>query len=109
LQALVRARQRNQTGNHFCVVGYRWPGDTATVWVHWSEERRLLLWRDNADAELRTKGLILAQRDLRLGEDTVGSAAEIRGSTYRVSEGWWHAVVRDCQAHGERFTVPPFP
>lgn len=109
MQALVRVRQRNQRANHFCVVGYRWPGGDATVWVHWDEERRLLLWRDSSDPELRAKGLVLAQRDLRLGEDTVASADEIRGSTYRVTQAWWYAVVRDCQAHGERFTVAPLP
>lgn len=107
LQALVRSSQREPVAHHFCVVGYRWPGDQATVWVHWEEERRLLLWRDNEDAELRVAGLVQARRSLRLGEDTVASPDDIQGSTYRVTEAWWHAVAKDCRAHGERFVVGP--
>jgi hypothetical protein len=109
LQALVRATKADGKVNHFCVIGYRWSGDQAAVWVHWEEERRLLLWRDNEDAELRVAGLVQARRTLRFGEDTVASPDELQGSTYRVTEAWWRAVVHDCRAQGERFVVPAPP
>jgi hypothetical protein len=95
--------------NHFCVVGYRWPGGHMTVWAHWQEAQRLLLWHNNSDLEMRTNGLVYAQRDLKPGRDTVESAEDLQGSTYLTTRAWWEAVVKDCRAHGERFTVAPFP
>lgn len=82
LRALVAFEHKNGVPNHFCVVGYRWPGNHMTVWVHWQEEQRLLLWRGNSDLEMRTNGIIYAQADLKLGKDTVESADDIQSSTY---------------------------
>jgi hypothetical protein len=109
LRALVAFNHKNGVPNHFCVVGYRWPSDNLTVWVHWQEEQRLLLWRGNSDPEMRRDGIIYAQVDLKLGKDTVESGDEIRGSTYLTTRAWWEAVAKDCRTHGEQFTVPPFP
>jgi hypothetical protein len=109
LQALLLLGGKNQATNHFCVVGYKWPDGNAAVWVLWREEQRLMLWRDNSDPELRAQGLVHAQRDLKLGKDTVANEAEIRGSTYLVTRAWWESVAKDCDSHGERLTVPSFP
>jgi hypothetical protein len=109
LRELVAFNHKNNVPNHFCIIGYRWPSDNTTVWAHWQEEQRLLLWRGSSDSEMRRNGLVYAQCDLKLGKDTVESSDDIRGSTYLTTRAWWEAVARDCRAHGEPWTLPPFP
>lgn len=108
IRKLLLGEKKNKRTNHFCVVGYAWPDNNVQVWVHWTQEQRLLLWRDNSDIEMREKGLIHAQRNLKLGKDTVEKAADIQGSTYLVTRAWWQAVSKDCAAHGQKFTIRPF-
>jgi hypothetical protein len=54
-------------------------------------------------------GLVMARRDLRLGEDTVETEDDINGSTFLVTRAWWHAVSRDCAANGQHYTIGWFP
>jgi len=102
---LVAAEQRQSMPNHFCAIGYELDGGGSSVWVHWTEARRLLLWRGSSDPVQREEGLIQARRDLELGQDTVEQNQEIAGSSYRVTRAWWEAVVSDCESHGERLTL----
>jgi hypothetical protein len=102
------AQKKNNKTQNFCVVGYVWPDDYPVVWVHWREEQRLLLWRSGNSEEQREKGLMMARRNLKLGRDTVATQNEIGGSNYLTTHAWWHAVVDDCAAHGQEFTIKPF-
>jgi hypothetical protein len=104
----IAFENQNARSNAFCVVGYTYPGGESAVWVHWQEEERLLLWRPSSDAEMREKGWAYAERDLKLGKDTVEKVDDLEGSTYRVTRAWWNAVAQDCDAHGEKITLPPF-
>jgi hypothetical protein len=108
IKKLLLFEKKNRSTNHFCVVGYAWPDNNVTVWVHWTEAQRLLLWRENSAQEMREKGLVHAQRNLKLGKDTVEKSADIQGSSYLVTRAWWQAVTKDCAAHGQKFTIKPF-
>ncbi len=108
LKNLVTGENKNGATNQFCVIGYAYADKNASAWVHWLGEQRLLLWRGNSDQELREQGLTMAQRDLKLGEDTVETQSDINGSTYLVTRAWWQAVTQDCAAHGQRYTIEPF-
>jgi hypothetical protein len=108
LKKLLIAENKNRTTHPFCVVGYAYADNVSTVWVHWIDEQRLLLWRGNSDQALREQGLVMSKRDLKLGEDTVEAEDDIQGSTYLVTRAWWQAVTQDCAAHGQRYTIEPF-
>ena len=108
LMQLLLGESKNGTTNQFCVVGYEYANGIVNVWVHWLNEQRLLLWNSNSDQELREHGLVTAQRDLALGEDTVETEDDIKGSTYLVTRAWWQAVAKDCAAHGQSYTIEPF-
>ena len=111
IKKLLLFEKKNKRMNHFCVVGYVWTNDNrhnVAVWVHWREEKRLLLWRGNSDQEMREKGLVYAKRNLKLGKDTVEKAEDSQGSIYMVTRAWWQAVTKDCAAHGQKFTIKPF-
>jgi hypothetical protein len=109
LKQLLVAENKNGATNEFCVVGYAYADKIVNVWVHWINEQRLLMWRGSSDEELREQGLMMAQRDLRLGEDTVETEDDINGSTFLVTRAWWQAVTRDCAANGQRYTIERFP
>lgn len=109
LKQLVAGEHKNSATNEFCVIGYAYADNIANVWVHWANEQRLILWRGNSDEELREQGLVMAQRDLELNKDTVETKDDIKGSTYLVTRAWWQAVAQDCAAHGQQFTIEPFP
>jgi len=108
LKKLLVSKRKDDATNHFCVVGYEYSATETDVWVHWVEEQRLLLWRDNSDPELREKGLVSAKSNLKLDKDTVQTPDEINGSSYLVTRAWWKAVAVDCSQHGRRYTVEPF-
>lgn len=108
LKQLLVAENKNGAKNQFCVVGYAYPDEIVDVWVHWIDQQRLLLWRGNSDEELREQGLVMAQRDLELGKDTVETKDDIKGSTFLVTRAWWQAVAQDCAAHGKLYTIEPF-
>jgi hypothetical protein len=109
LKQLLVAENKNGATNEFCVIGYAYADKIVNVWVHWINEQRLLMWRGNSDEELREQGLAMAQKDLRLGKDTVETKDDIKGSTFLVTRAWWEAVTRDCAANGQRYTIEPFP
>lgn len=108
LKQLLIAENKNGASNEFCVIGYAYADNIVNVWVHWMNEQRLLLWRGNSDEELREQGLVMADRNLTLGKDTVETEEDIKGSTYLVTRAWWQAVAQDCAAHGQRYTIAPF-
>ncbi|HLX03400.1 MAG TPA: hypothetical protein VKS80_14940 [Trinickia sp.] len=104
----VAANQKNHQTNRFCVVGYQWQTGSMNVWVLWKEEEELLLWDGALDPDSRATSLIGVRRDLKLGRDTVKTEHDINGSTYLVTEQWWHAVADDCMKHGEKYVIKPF-
>jgi hypothetical protein len=104
----VAAYKKNHQTNHLCVVGYQWPDGYKNVWVHWKEEKELLLWDGALDPDSRAKSFIGFSRSLELGKDTVKTEDDINGSTYLVTEQWWHAVADDCMKHGEKYVIRPF-
>lgn len=108
LKQLLIAENKNGATNEFCVIGYAYTDNIVNVWVHWMNEQRLLLWRGNSDEELREQGLVMADRNLTLGKDTVETKEDIQGSTYLVTRAWWQAVAQDCATHGQRYTIAPF-
>ena len=105
---LVQAEKKNHWHQHFCAIGYKYGDGEIKVWVHWREGKRLLLWQGNSDLEMREKGLILANRDLLLGKDTVEHKEDIQGSTFLETRAWWEAVAQDCAALGEKARLAPF-
>lgn len=104
---LAKTGKSNQL-NHFCAVGYKWPEGGTQAWVLWKEEETLMLWRGNLYQDMRDIGLFSADRTLKLGKDTVATVNDIAGSTYLVTEQWWHAVSSDCRKHGKKYTIKPF-
>ena len=108
LKQLLVGENKNGATNEFCVIGYAYADDIVNVWVHWINEQRLLLWRGNSDEELREQGLVMAQRELKLGKDTVETKDDIKGSTFLVTRAWWQAAAQDCAAHGQRYTIERF-
>lgn len=105
---LVLAEEKNRSRQHFCAIGYKYPEGAITVWVHWKEGQRLLLWRGDSDHEMREKGLVDTNRDLKLRRDTIERKEELNGSTFMETRAWWEAVAVDCAAHGEKVTLAPF-
>jgi hypothetical protein len=105
LKQLLVAENRNDVANEFCVIGYLYDDKIVNVWVHWINEQRLLMWRGSSDEDLREQGLVMAQRDLRLGTDTVETTDDIKGSTFLVTRAWWQAVAQDCAANGQSYTI----
>jgi hypothetical protein len=108
IKNVISAEKMNKKINHFCVVAYEWPNRPATAWVHWKEENLVILWGGSVYRDTRDNGLIQSRRSLKLGRDTVATENDLGGSTYLETNAWWHAVVDDCAAHGEKFTVLPF-
>jgi hypothetical protein len=108
IKKLLLAAKKNKKLNHFCVISYELRSGNTHVWAHWREEKSLLLWRAGISEESRVNGLVMAHRDLKLGRDTVATPDDINGSTYLETHAWWHAVVDDCAAHGQKFTIKPF-
>jgi hypothetical protein len=108
MKNLVAAYRKNHRTNRFCVVGYQWKSGNVHVWVLWREEERQLLWGGALDPDSRAKSLIGVNRSLKLGKDTVKTDNDINGSTYLVTEQWWHAVADDCMKHGEKYVIKPF-
>lgn len=105
---LVLAEKKNRWHQHFCAIGYKYAEGGINVWVHWREDKRLLLWQGSSDPEMREKGLIHANRDLLLGKDTVERKEDIQGSTFLETRAWWESVAQDCATHGEKATLAPF-
>jgi hypothetical protein len=99
---------KNHRVNHFCVVGYQWKTGVTNAWVLWKEEATLILWEGNRYPDLRKRSLITSRRNLKLGRDTVKTEDDINGSTYLVTEQWWHAIADDCMKHGEKYIIKPF-
>ena len=95
LKQLLVAENKNGASTEFCVIGYAYPDNVVNVWVHWISEQRLLLWRGNSDEELRDQGLEMAERDLKIGKDTVETKDDIKGSTSLVTLAWWQAVKQE--------------
>jgi hypothetical protein len=108
LKTRIAFDKKNPSTNHFCIVGYNWADGNTAVWVHWKEERVLIDWGGSVYQDSRDKGLITTRRNLELDKDTVATADDINGSSYLVTRGWWEGVAKDCDAHGEKFTVKPF-
>jgi hypothetical protein len=108
IRKLLSSEKKNLVTNHFCVIGYAWPNDGLDIWVYWADEKRLLQWRGFSDRKRREAGLITAQADFRLGKNTVATTSDINGRNDVVTRAWWDAVVNDCAAHGEHFTIKPF-
>jgi hypothetical protein len=75
--------------------------------VYWAERKRLLQWRGFSDQERREAGLITPQANFKLGKNTVATPNDINGRNDVVARTWWYAVVNDCAAHGEHFTIKP--
>ncbi|WP_454763551.1 hypothetical protein [Cupriavidus campinensis] len=99
---------KNSQRNHFCVVGYKWSDGRKQVWVHWQEEQTLILWGGSRYPEYAYRSLVMSNRHLELATDTVPTPDDINGSTYLVTEAWWHAVANDCRRHGEKYIIKPF-
>ncbi|MBC8749577.1 hypothetical protein OKW43_003633 [Paraburkholderia sp. WC7.3g] len=108
IRKLLSSEKKNRGTNHFCVVGYAWPNNGLDIWVYWADEKRLLQWRGFSDRKRREAGLITAQADFALEENTVATPNDINGRNDVVTRAWWYAVVNDCAAHGEHFTIKPF-
>ncbi|HOY69771.1 MAG TPA: hypothetical protein PL131_00715 [Methylotenera sp.] len=107
LKKLLLTEHKNKRNNHFCVIGYVW-SDNEIAWVHWVEEKRLILWEQSDDMRSFETSLTNSRRDLKLGVDTVEKPEDINGSTYLVTREWWQAVAQDCAKHGQKITLKPF-
>jgi hypothetical protein len=108
LKNRVALEKKNRVANHFCIVGYNWASGNFAVWVHWKEEKLLMSWDGSKYQDTRERGLMAARRNLKLGRDTVETDDDINGSSYLETRAWWEGVAKDCDAHGEKFTVKPF-
>jgi hypothetical protein len=108
LKNLMIFEKKSNAINHFFIVGYNWASGHSAVWVHWKEEETLISWSGSTDQQRRENGLTTSRRTLKLGRDTVETDADINGSSYLETRAWWEGVAKDCDAHGEKFTIKPF-
>jgi len=80
-----------------CVVGY----DSAKTKypfaeVYWKEQETMILWEGT---ELSASRRILAH-----ARDVVATPADLHGSTFLVTEGWWSRTTSDCARFGTTYT-----
>ncbi|MGB4811254.1 MAG: hypothetical protein WBP13_02055 [Methylophilaceae bacterium] len=108
IKALVFFEKKKHLVNHFCIVGYTWANQRNTAWVHWTEEKRLILWEPSEDKDFNEASLMHSRRDLSFKKDTVKTAKAIQGSTYLVTRAWWQAVAVDCANHGQKIKVKAY-
>ncbi|WP_133251259.1 hypothetical protein [Pokkaliibacter plantistimulans] len=108
IQARIARSGKNDQINHFCIVGYQWGNGNMQVWVHWQEQKEIILWQGGDDEETQIASMALARKELVLGRDTVKSEEEINGSSYLITESAWHDIVNDCAKNGRQFTIDPF-
>lgn len=78
------------------------------VWVHWQEQKAIILWQGGEDEETQIASMALARKELVLGRDTVKSEEEINGSSYLITESAWYDIANDCARKGQPFTISPF-
>jgi hypothetical protein len=90
--------------NHFCIIGYREGEGENHAWVHWREQKALILWEPAADP-LIPISLAKSRRYLRLEHDVVVSEADVAGSTYLVTRAFVDGVLSDCKKHGVKFEI----
>lgn len=107
IKNLLLAEHKNYRTQHFCAIGYHWQnGEIA--WVHWVEEKRIIMWEQSDELSAAETSLRHSRRDLKLGVDTVDKPEDINGSSYLVTRDWWQAIANDCSKHGQKITVKAF-
>jgi hypothetical protein len=103
LQDLVQ-RDGRALVNHFCAVGYVDPDGDRHAWLYWKEGNKLILWEPSSMPEYPLS-LCFSHRYLDLKKDVVKTLADVRGSTYLVTQDWVNKTLADCAKHGDRFVV----
>jgi hypothetical protein len=107
IKKLLADENKNHRTQHFCVIGYQF-SNGQVAWVHWVEEKRLILWEQSNESSAIETSLTHSRRDLKLNVDTVKTIDDINGSSYLVTRDWWQAVAKDCAKYGEKATVKAF-
>ena len=102
LEEFVSARSSHRV-NHFCVAAYRYPDGLKRAWAWWREGKLILPWDASRDPALPVT--LLTANPVDLNHDVVASEADVRGSTALVTRAWVNGIKRDCQEHGDQFTV----
>jgi hypothetical protein len=91
---------------HYCIAGYRSAsGDDERAWILWSEGRKIILWRAAADAQSAKTAIARSKRITDLKKDVVPSRADLKGSTYLVTQDWVDRVTADCASRGAKYQV----
>lgn len=104
IKNLLLAEHKNHRTQHFCVVGYQYE-NSEIAWVHWVDEKRIIMWEQSDEISALETSLTHSRRDLKLGVDTVEKPEDINGSSYLVTRDWWQDVAKDCAKYGQKITV----
>jgi hypothetical protein len=107
LQEFLRAQHvRSHRVQHFCVAGYQSAsGDVQRAWIHWTEGRKIILWRGASNSQSAKTSIARSRVITDLKKDVVPTEADIKGSTYLVTQAWVDRLIADCQARGAKYEV----
>ena len=102
LEEFVSARSSYRV-NHFCVAAYHYADGPEKAWAWWKEGKRIIPWDPSRDPALPVS--LLTENPIDLDHAVVGSEADVKGSTSLVTRAWVQGIERDCQEHGDQFTI----
>lgn len=106
---LVQAK-RNDSANHFCVVGYQWPDGKRKAAVHWQEGQRIVLWTGKSgvsDAFKYADSMAMAN-SVDLKDGLVDTDEQRFGSSFLQLRSSAEGTLADCKAHGRQYLIEPF-
>jgi hypothetical protein len=100
IDGLARRRGTHWAINNFCVVGLLNDDQTKSVWILWSQGRKIYLWEGQDEVLEKTRGTI------DLGKDVVNTENDLHGSTYLVTKVWVDDLTETCNRIGEKIRIP---
>src|ERR1022692_1410126 len=107
LREFLRAQHlHNHRTQHFCIAGYQSAnGDDRRAWIHWTEGRKIVLWRGASNPQSAKTSIARSRVVTDLTKDVVPTEADIKGSTYLVTQAWVDRVLSDCLQRGAKYEV----
>jgi hypothetical protein len=107
LREFLRAHHvRSHRDQHFCIAGYQsGSGDDRRAWIYWTEGRKVILWRGASDPQSAKTSIARSHRITDLTKDVVPTEADLKGSTYLVTQAWVDRLISDCQTRGAKYQV----
>ena len=97
---------RTHRVQHFCIAGYQSANrDEQRAWIYWAEGRKIILWRGASNPQSAKTSIARSRVITDLKKDVVPTQADIKGSTYLVTQAWVNRVISDCDARGSKYQI----